>query len=143
MLANNFVQLIGNLGTDPEVKELGTNTLVKVSLATSKKWQDKTTNEWKEITIWHKLDIWGHQVNRARMLKKGDRIMAQGEIHYSSSGEGSEKKYFTSIRISKFFKLERVEVNSSDPFTSAKSNTIGQGETTPPEEKAIPDDLPF
>lgn len=52
----NKVILIGNIGTDPEVRYMANgNAVTTLSLATSETWKDKTTGEKQEKTEWHRV----------------------------------------------------------------------------------------
>ena len=57
----NSVRLIGNLGMNPEVKEVGNNKkLVKFSLATSAIYKNKAGEKISD-TQWHNVIAWGNQ----------------------------------------------------------------------------------
>ena len=52
----NKVILIGNLGTDPELRYTPSGSAVaNFSVATSDRWRDKTTGEQQERTEWHRI----------------------------------------------------------------------------------------
>ena len=55
----NKVILIGNLGSDPEVRYTPDGAPVaNVNLATSESWNDRNTGERQERTEWHRLVLW-------------------------------------------------------------------------------------
>ena len=55
----NKVILIGNLGSDPEVKYTPAGVpVVNFNLATSESWSDRATGERQERTEWHRLVLW-------------------------------------------------------------------------------------
>jgi len=105
----NRVQLIGNLGMDPEVKNLeGGRTMTKFSLATSQSYQNAQGDKVKD-TQWHNLVIWGKLGETAgKYLKKGSEIAAEGKIVYRSyeSKEG-QTKYITEIVVSDFLMMSK------------------------------------
>ena len=105
----NRVQLIGNLGLDPEVKKLeGGRTMTKFSLATSQSYQNAQGDKVKD-TQWHNLVIWGKLGETAgKYLKKGSEIAAEGKIVYRSyeSKEG-QTKYITEIVVSDFLMMSK------------------------------------
>lgn len=82
MAGVNKVILIGNLGIDPEIKYTSNNVPVaNLRLATSERWQDKTTGEWQEKTEWHRVTAWRHLAERAeRFLGKGKQIYVEGRL---------------------------------------------------------------
>ncbi len=112
---NNKVNLIGNLGQDPEFKEVGNgNKLAKFSLATNEFYKDKTSGEFVNNTQWHNVIIWGYLADRAaKKLKKGEKVAVEGQIQYSTyeDSEGNKKSY-TQIRAVDFEALgnKRSEV---------------------------------
>ena len=56
----NKVILLGNIGKDPEIKATQNGSkLASFSIATSKRWKDKQTQEYKDKTEWHKVVIFG------------------------------------------------------------------------------------
>jgi single-strand DNA-binding protein len=56
----NKVILVGNLGSDPEVRSTGSVTTVcSFSLATSESWTDKQSGEKQERTEWHRVKVFG------------------------------------------------------------------------------------
>ena len=58
MASLNKVQIIGNLGKDPEVRHTQDGkAIVNLSVATAETWKDKQTGERKEKTEWHRVVI--------------------------------------------------------------------------------------
>ena len=56
----NKVILLGNVAKDPEIKATQNGSkLASFSIATSKRWKDKQTQEYKDKTEWHKVVIFG------------------------------------------------------------------------------------
>ena len=56
----NKVILLGNLGKDPEIRSMNSgNKVASFSIATSKRWKDKTTQEQKDKTSWHNIVVFG------------------------------------------------------------------------------------
>jgi single-strand DNA-binding protein len=127
----NRVTLLGNLGADPEYKVLVSGTRVlKLRLATSETYKDKEGVK-QETTQWHALTIWdGRAEALSKILKKGDRILAEGSIRYSALGEGSEKKYFTDIHV-------------SDIVLCGGGKQIQEAPQTRQARKPVSDEIPF
>lgn len=81
----NQVNLIGNVGGDVTVKEIGkSNTKVaEFSLATSKSWKNDEGVK-QEKTEWHSLVVWGKKAEIAeKYINKGDQVAISGELEYS------------------------------------------------------------
>ena len=61
----NKVTLIGNLGSDPEIKAMQNgDKIVNLSIATSDRWKDKSTGEQRERTEWHRVVIFNEALGR-------------------------------------------------------------------------------
>jgi len=95
----NKVQLIGNLGTDPEIKNFESGKkMARLSLATSDFYRD---NDGKKVTNtqWHNLVIWGKMADIAEQyLIKGSQVAVEGRLSYRSyENKDGEKKFFTEI----------------------------------------------
>lgn len=110
----NVTYLLGRLGKDPETKSVGDTTVTSFSLATSKKWKDKS-GEMQEKTEWHNCTAWGRQGEViATYFKKGSPILLIGEIQYRSwDKEDGTKGYATDIRVNGFEFLPKVKDSDS------------------------------
>jgi len=95
----NKVILLGNLGRDAELTYTPSGqALCKVGLATSRRWQDKSSQEWQEETEWHNLVIWGKTAeNLAQYLTKGKTIYVEGRIKSRNWEKDGVKHYATDI----------------------------------------------
>jgi len=103
----NRVNLIGNLGADPEVKELESGKkIAKVRLATSENYKNKDGEKVTD-TQWHNLIMWGPKAEFVeKYLKKGQEVAIEGKLNHRSydNAEG-EKKYFTEIVVNEVLML--------------------------------------
>lgn len=80
MASLNKVQLIGHLGRDAETRFTASGTAcTNFSLATSRRWKDKSTDEWKEETDWHNIVLWRSE-NLAQYLTKGKQVYVEGRL---------------------------------------------------------------
>ena len=95
----NKVQLIGNLGSNPEIITLDSGKkLAKLSLATNESYKnaqgEKITN-----TEWHNLVAWGNTADIIeKYVVKGNEIAIEGKLTTRSyeDKEGA-KKYTTEV----------------------------------------------
>jgi single-strand DNA-binding protein len=79
----NEVKLIGHVGKDPEIRSFQNGGRVAgLTLATSKKWKDRTTGELKELTEWHRISIFNEQIVKVceKYVTKGMRLYVQGSL---------------------------------------------------------------
>lgn len=79
----NQVQLIGNLGKDPEIRSVQSGDRVaNFSVACGESWKDKNTGEKKEKTEWVNVVVWGNGLVDVieKYVKKGSRIFVTGQF---------------------------------------------------------------
>ncbi|NEV62332.1 single-stranded DNA-binding protein [Thiorhodococcus minor] len=78
----NKVILIGNLGTDPEVRTLPSgDSVANLSLATSETWTDKASGERRERTDWHRVVLFGGVAEiAAQYLHSGSKVYVEGKL---------------------------------------------------------------
>lgn len=98
MSIENHVQLIGNLGNDPETKYTQAGmAITKISLATTSRRKDRDGNA-KEDTQWHRVTFFGKLAEIAgEFLQKGSMVSIQGSIRYSEHEKDGVKRYYTDI----------------------------------------------
>jgi len=94
----NKAILLGHLGKDAETKfTTGGTAKTTFTLATSRRWKDQQTGDWKEETDWHNVTLW-RQENLANYLLKGKQVYVEGRIsNRSYEDKDGVKKYFTEI----------------------------------------------
>lgn len=106
----NKVQLIGNLGRDPEMRYTPNGqSVTNFSVATSRSWKDKQTDEWKEETEWSNITIWGQAGERAaEQLRKGNKVYVEGRLKTTKKeieGQPGKNSYFYEIVADHFINL--------------------------------------
>jgi single-strand DNA-binding protein len=94
----NKVILLGNLGKDAETKFTPNGVARSTfTVATSRRWKDQQTGEWKEETDWHNVLLWRAE-NVANYLLKGKQVYIEGHLQTRSyEGKDGQKKYFTEV----------------------------------------------
>ena len=91
----NKVILVGNLGRDAETRFTpGGVARTTFSIATSRRWKDQQTGEWKEETDWHNVVLW-RQENLANYLSKGKQIYVEGRLQTRNYEDKDGKKVYT------------------------------------------------
>lgn len=94
----NKAVIMGNVGKDPDYHAMKSgDELCKFSVATSRKWRDKTTLEMKEDTNWHNVVVFNKYIVKVckQFVQKGTRVYIEGEIKTRSYEKDGEKKYIT------------------------------------------------
>jgi single-strand DNA-binding protein len=94
----NKVILVGRLGQDPELKNVGNGqSVARLSVATSEAWTDKNGQK-QERTEWHRVVVWGRQAeNCAKHLAKGRQVYVEGRLQTRKWEDNGQTKYATEI----------------------------------------------
>lgn len=97
----NKVQLLGNLGADPEVRSFQSGDKVaNLRLATSESWKDRNTGERKEKVEWHSVSVFGDGlVGIVELyLKKGSKVYVEGQLQTRKwQDQSGNDRYSTEI----------------------------------------------
>lgn len=74
--------LIGNLGRDPEMRYMPDGTAVtNFSIATNRRWTDRSTGQPVDETTWFRISVWGRQAETANQyLSRGRRVLVEGTL---------------------------------------------------------------
>jgi single-strand DNA-binding protein len=102
----NKVILVGNLGRDPEIKQMPSgSSIANLSIATSESWRDKASGERKEKTEWHRVVVFNEGLVRIveQYLKKGAKVYIEGQLETRKwqDKEGNDK-YSTEVVLRNF-----------------------------------------
>jgi single-strand DNA-binding protein len=150
----NRVQLIGNLGKDPEIKYTPSGTPVaKITIATNERFKDKS-GELQDRTEWHNVVLWQRLAEIAgEYLKKGGKVFIEGRLQTRSwdDKQTGQKKYATDIVASDLILLGgRGEGGGGGDYNKSSSNNNNFDQRSP-EPEAAPvgsgpisdEDIPF
>ncbi len=149
----NKVQLIGNLGADPEMRSTSTGIrLAKLRIATSRRWNDRQGQQ-QEKTQWHNVTCWDKLAEVCeRYLKRGSQVYVEGSIEYSQiDGKDGQVKYFTDIRARELIMLGGRDGGGEQSWSRSSSSSSSSSNAAPSgdlsefsnESLAGEDDLPF
>ena len=161
----NKVMLIGNLGSDPEVRSTtGGNRVATFSLATSRSW-NSSSGEKQEKTEWHRCVVWNSKGSGLadvveKYCKKGDKIYVEGRIEYRQwQDKENQTRYSTEINVRELLMLGGGKGGGADfdaegagrsrapaaagAKTSGGTNGGGDFEDFPGALQDTDDDLPF
>lgn len=100
MASVNKVILVGNLGADPEVRYLPSGDAVaNIRLATTDRYKEKDSGEYKEVTEWHRVSFFGRLAEIvSEYLKKGSSVYVEGRIRTRKwQGQDGQDRYSTEI----------------------------------------------
>ena len=149
----NKVILLGHLGKDAETQfTTGGAARTTFSVATSRRWKDQATGEWKEETDWHLIVLW-RQENVATYLTKGKQVYVEGRLQtHSYDDKDGKKVYKTEVIADELILVSgRGEgagsEDSQSPVVSrprrADRPAGPPAEEPPPEFGVTDDDVPF
>jgi single-strand DNA-binding protein len=81
-MALSKIQIIGNLGRDPELRYTPSGRPVTTfSVAVNQSSKNQQTGEWVEATDWFRVSVWGDRAERAaENLRKGSRVFVDGRF---------------------------------------------------------------
>ncbi|MFP6773850.1 MAG: single-stranded DNA-binding protein [Alphaproteobacteria bacterium] len=102
----NKVILVGNLGRDPEVRNMQSgDPIVHLNLATSESWKDKNSGERREKTEWHRVVIFNENLGRIaqQYLRKGSKVYIEGALQTRKwQDQSGVEKYTTEVVLQRF-----------------------------------------
>lgn len=118
----NKIILIGNLGDDPKIRDVGENKVCQFSIATTESY--KKNGEWQNDTTWHNIVVWSKNEHAAHSYRKGDQIFVEGkQVNRSYEKDGktyyiSEVRAITTKRLkqAEAKEVERKELTNEDIF---------------------------
>ena len=142
----NKVILIGNLGSDPEVRHTqGGNAVANISLATSETWRDKTTGETRENTEWHRVVMFGRLGEIAgEYLKKGSKVYVEGRLQTRKWQDRDGNDRYTTEIIGNEMQMLDSRGGGGSGFDDAPSQSAPPMDAPPqPAGGGLEDDIPF
>jgi single-strand DNA-binding protein len=138
----NKVIIVGNLGADPETRNLPSGQVVaNLRIATSDKWTDRASGERRERTEWHTVSIFDQNSAQYAQsyLRKGGKVYIEGRLETRKwQTPTGEDRYSTEIVVAQIGgKLIGLSSGQDDwQDGPSKSRKLNQ----PPE---IDDVIPF
>ena len=152
----NKVILLGNLGRDPDIRSMQSGKkMASFSIATSKRWKDRNTQEQKENTSWHNIVVFNEGLVDVieKYVKKGSRIYVEGELSTRKyQDKDGNDRYTTEVVLqgynsnltmldSRNTGLTSAEDVSSSSSLDSKSEDLHDSKV--PDSQDLDDDIPF
>ncbi|MCU0318601.1 MAG: single-stranded DNA-binding protein [Flavobacteriales bacterium] len=128
MAGVNKVILIGNLGADPEVRQVSSDAKVaNFRIATSETYKDRQTGERREQTEWHNIVAWrGLAEITERYLRKGSKVYVEGKLRTRQwQDKEGNTRYTTEVHAEEMTMLDRANTGegaapSAAPMAAAR-----------------------
>src|SRR6185503_13482112 len=111
-MALSKIQIIGNLGRDPELRYTPNGRPVaSFTVAVNQSQKNQQTGEWIEFTDWFCVSIWGDRGERAaENLRKGSRVFVDGRFRTREyEANDGQKRIFLDITAETVFGLDKRE----------------------------------
>jgi single-strand DNA-binding protein len=119
----NKVMLIGNIGTDIELKTMKSGTDVcNFTLATTERWKDKAGQQ-QENTEWHKIVVYSSLAKVcSQFLKKGSKVYVEGKLQTRQWQDANNVNKYTTEIISN--KINFLDKKDGDNDTRTSNNNV-------------------
>jgi len=140
----NGLEIIGHIGQDAEVKDLGTNQVINFSVAVSESYINKTTNEKVTNTTWFECAKWGNNTSIAQYLKKGTQVYISGKVNNRAwQNESGEIKVVNGILINQIELLGSKQNNENNATSQPQQPNPPTSSEQPEQNDEEHQDLPF
>lgn len=141
----NKVIIVGNLGSDPEVRYLPSGVPVaNLSVATSESWKDKTSGQLQTRTEWHRICYFNRLAEIAgEYLKKGSKVYVEGSLRTRKwEDKNGIERYTTEIMGSE---LQMLDSKGGAPGGAPDFSSASQAQPEPAMAGGddFDDDVPF
>jgi len=146
----NKAMLIGNLGKDPEARDVGTSKVCSFSLATNEVYKDKEGKK-QTKTEWHNIVVWGAlSENCVKYLRKGSQAYIEGKIQTRKWTDKNGVDRFTTEVVAltvQFLNTNASSHESAPPPSEPPNGTPVSGQPQQTQTTQQPqyseDDIPF
>lgn len=130
MATLNKACIIGNVGSDPEVRYIGEGESGKVaqfSIATQEGYKDRS-GQWQEATEWHRIVVFGRLADVAeKYIRKGSQVYAEGRLRTRAwTDQQGQKKSVTEIVAGN---IQLLGQRQSDPDIAGARQLAAQQQT--------------
>lgn len=154
MASYNKITLVGNVGRDPELKQVANNKVVEFSIAIN----EPARGQQPEKTEWYRVTFWDRRAETiAQYVRKGTQILVEGRLNVRSYQDNTGKdRYSLEVTGSDFVLLgsrqDGAEGNQSQGSYQQPAQNTFQRNAPAPQAPAPPppvaaateeDDLPF
>ena len=121
----NKLTLIGNVGTDPEMRYTPNgNPVTSFTVATNRRYttaegEQREETEWFTVSAWNRL---GETINQ--YLTKGRRVYVEGRLKSSTwTGNDGETRFRNEITANQILMLDRERSTEDEPNTQNQRET--------------------
>lgn len=140
MASVNKVIIVGNLGRDPEVREVSSGAKVaNFSVATSESYTDKNTGQKVEKTEWVRVVVWRKLAEIVeRYLRKGSQVYLEGKLSTRSWDDQNGQKHYTTEVVADEMKMLGGRRESQSQLEVVQQGQSAMPLAQPPQEDGCP-----
>jgi single-strand DNA-binding protein len=103
----NKMSALGNIGTDLEVREAGSSSVLNFSIACNERFKKKGDDEYTEKTEWVRCVAWGKPAEIiAEYASKGSKIYIEGQLQTRKWDKDGVDQYTTEVNVREFVILD-------------------------------------
>lgn len=146
----NKVILIGNLGSDPELRYTPSGSAVaNANLATTETWRDKVSGELQDRTEWHRIVFFNRLAEIVgEYLRKGSKVYVEGSLRTRKwQDKNGIERHTTEIIANEMHILDSRAGRTDKPFpdniATQNDPMISTTEPVATHEHFVEDDIPF
>lgn len=140
MYSLNKVQIIGNVASNPDVRQTSSGTMVAtLGVATNRVWKDKTGQKHDDVEF-HNICCWGRLAEIAgQWLRKGQKVYFEGRLQTRSweDQNGGKKRYKTEIVAEQMIILSKQKISSPRGTSSSAPEPPRNDEDYPEDNEVI------
>lgn len=133
MAGYNRIIMIGNLTKDPDVKNVGAQSVCKLTLASNRQYKNKQTGAIVQEVCFIDVDVWGAQADSCKLyLQKGKSVLVEGRLKLDSwKDQEGQTKSKHSILAEKVVFLsngsgDQTDENQEDDDSSSQQKTYSK-----------------
>jgi single-strand DNA-binding protein len=150
----NRIIIVGNLTRDPELTQLQTGAVCRLSLACNRQFKNKSGAMTQEV-CYVDVEVWGPQAESShKYLQKGRPVLVEGRLKLNTwkeaDGQQRSKHIIVADRVVFLASNQGAELSSMEgldeqlaPVASSKNRTASMPEVSFKDEPPFEDDLPF
>jgi single-strand DNA-binding protein len=150
MASYNRITLVGNVGRDPELKEIGNSKVVDVSIAVN----EPARGQNPEKTEWYRVSFWDRKAEIiAQYVKKGTQMLVEGKLSVRTYFDSNSQKERYSLEVAgQDFVLLGSKMQGEENADQASFQRKSMPQTAPvsspvsepvKSDRAADDDMPF
>lgn len=124
----NKVILIGNLGSDPELRHTqGGTAVAKLSVATGRHWKD-SNGQRQEETEWHTVVVWDKAAEFcSNYLSKGSKVYVEGRLQTRKwQDQGGNDRWTTEIIANVVQNLSPRQAGGNEAYGAPEGSGVGE-----------------